>query len=344
MTESLASVRERHAALVATEPGLRIRERAARLGVSEAGLVAADCGLVSIELTGRPQELFSALGGLGQVLALTRNDWCVHERHGEYTGIEVSEAPVGLVLGPDIDLRVFFSGWAFAYAVTEGGRQSLQFFDKAGVAVHKVYRTGQSDPAAWDAYVARFAAGAKRAVEPQQFPPAQEADAPADAEAFRQHWRALQDTHDFFGMLRKFGVSRVGALRTAGPELGQEVPADAVESLLQRSADSELPIMCFVANRGMVQIHTGPVRKLARTGPWFNVLDERFNLHLNTEAIASCWVVNKPTRDGWVTSLEAFAADGEMIVQFFGARKPGTPELPAWRALLQSLCPQALAA
>mgnify|MGYP001582591811 CR=1 FL=1 len=32
------------------------------------------------------------------------------------------------------------------------------------------------------------------------------------------------------------------------------------------------------------------------------------------------------------------------IVQFFGERKPGQPELPEWRHLLASLCPQALAA
>ncbi|MNR45423.1 Hemin transport protein HemS [compost metagenome] len=86
------------------------------------------------------------------------------------------------------------------------------------------------------------------------------------------------------------------------------------------------------------------MQRLARTGPWFNVLDPAFNLHLNTTAVTSSWVVNKPTVDGWVTSLELYGADGALIVQFFGERKPGKPELPAWRALLQSLCPTALAA
>ncbi|HBD36656.1 MAG TPA: hemin-degrading factor, partial [Cupriavidus sp.] len=109
-------------------------------------------------------------------------------------------------------------------------------------------------------------------------------------------------------------------------------------------AATGLSIMCFVANRGIVQIHTGAVKKLLRTGPWFNVLDDTFNLHLNTEAVASSWVVNKPTVDGWVTSLELYGEDGGMIVQFFGERKPGQPELPEWRHLLESLCPQALAA
>ena len=83
---------------------------------------------------------------------------------------------------------------------------------------------------------------------------------------------------------------------------------------------------------------------MLRTGPWFNVLDPMFNLHLNTESIDSCWVVNKPTVDGWVTSLEAFTRNGDLVVQFFGERKPGTPELPTWRNLLVGLCAQPLAA
>jgi len=145
-------------------------------------------------------------------------------------------------------------------------------------------------------------------------------------------------------MLRQFKVSRLGALRTAGQDLAQQVNDVAVETVLHRAAETGLPIMCFVANRGIVQIHTGPVKKLVRTGPWFNVLDPSFNLHLNTEAVVSSWVVNKPTVDGWVTSLELYGASGELIVQFFGERKPGKPELGEWRALLQSLCPVALAA
>src|SRR3546814_14721326 len=68
-----------------------------------------------------------------------------------------ADGPVGLVLGPDIDLRVFFSGWDTAWAVEQEGRHSLQFFDRAGDAVHKVYRTDATDIDAYDALVVRFA-------------------------------------------------------------------------------------------------------------------------------------------------------------------------------------------
>lgn len=343
MTTTTEDLRPRHAALVAAEPKLRIRERARRLGVSEAELVAADCGLASVQLDGTPQAIFRELGPLGRVMALARNDWCVHERHGAYEDIQ-ADGQMGVVLGPDIDLRMFFGHWKHAYAVEENGRRSLQFFDGEGVAIHKIYRTDETDGAAWDALVARFAAPAKRMPSPQPIPSLVARDEVDDPAALREHWLSLKDTHDFFPMLRKFQVSRLGALRAAGEDLAQPVENDGCERMLQAAAERRIPIMCFVANRGIVQIHTGPVNKLVRTGPWFNVLDPTFNLHLDTSAIASTWVVNKPTSDGWVTSIEAYEPKGQLVVQFFGARKPGKPELPAWRELMTGMCKTPLAA
>jgi putative hemin transport protein len=49
--------------------------------------------------------------------------------------------------------------------------------------------------------------------------------------------------------------------------------------------------------------------------------------------------VKKPTVDGMVTSLETFDAHGELIAQFFGARKPGIPEKPEWRDLVDTVMP-----
>lgn len=338
-----ADLRRRYDALAAAQPGLRARNMAARLAVSEAELVAAQCGgLLAQPLAGEPQALFRELGGLGRVMALTRNDWCVHERKGCYLDIH-ADGPVGLVLGPDIDLRMFFSCWASAWSVREGPRRSLQFFDASGTAVHKVYALEDGDLAAFDAFEARHR-GDRRWPQPQAWPADTAADRVGDPAALRAAWLALTDTHQFFPMLRKFKVTRQAALRAAGQDLAQQVEPGALEAMLQSAAASGLPLMCFVANRGMVQIHTGPVHELRRTGPWYNVLDPDFNLHLDTGAVASLWVVNKPTDDGWVTSLEAYAGGGELIVQFFGARKPGKAELPEWRQLLAGLCAQPLAA
>jgi putative hemin transport protein len=87
----------------------------------------------------------------------------------------------------------------------------------------------------------------------------------------------------------------------------------------------------------MIQIHSGVVTKLMDIPGWFNVLDPDFNLHVREAAIHSCWVVRKPSVDGTITAIECFDDQGEQIVQLFGKRKPGIPELASWRSLVGRL-------
>jgi putative hemin transport protein len=106
---------------------------------------------------------------------------------------------------------------------------------------------------------------------------------------------------------------------------------------LQAAADKEVEFMVFVSNHGNIPIHTGPVKKIVETPGWINVINAAFNLHLKLDDMASSWVVKKPTIDGMVHSLEIFDANGNMVLQLFGKRKPGAPELPAWTELVTGL-------
>jgi putative hemin transport protein len=121
-----------------------------------------------------------------------------------------------------------------------------------------------------------------------------------------------------------------------GAEWAERVAAQSVQAALHIAARDAVPVMVFVGNPGCIQIHSGPVEKLVQMGPWFNVLDPRFNLHLRTDAIASAWLVRKPTDDGLVTSIEIFDAEGEVILMLFGLRKPGQPEDVRWRAIAEA--------
>jgi len=337
-------LRERYAQFKEQNPKARIRNLARGMSVSEMELVAAGCGgIASTLLTEPAQDIFKGLGSLGRVMALTRNEWCVHERHGTYEDIRAGKA-MGIVLGPDIDLRMFFGSWKHTFAVNDDGRLSIQFFDAAGDAVHKVYVTDETNVDAYHALVAKFTQPDPdwpQIVQGQPKADQTVAEAPA---GLRDDWLAMRDTHDFHGLLTRHNVARLTALRSVGADLAQQVPNDVAERMLHQVAERDIAFMCFVGNRGMIQIHSGPIKKLLRMGPWFNVLEPHFNLHLDTTAIVSTWVVNKPTTDGWVTSIECYADNGDLIVQFFGARKPGVPELAGWRELLVEYCPQPLAA
>lgn len=338
---TLDSLHDRWQALLAADPRLRIRNAARELNVSECELLATRQGRGVTPLATDGRTLLEAAPRLGRVMALTRNDGVVHERHGVYDHIEIN-GQMGVVLNHEIDLRVFLMHWKHFFAVSEptrdGDRRSFQVFDAHGEAVHKIYLTEHSDVGAFDAIVAELAA--PEAVTPsivREIPVASTNDDAVNVEAFQAEWRALEDTHHFFGLLRRHNVSRTGALRRAPEGLAVRVANDAYRPVLEGAVANEVPIMCFVGNRGCIQIHSGTVKRLVTTGPWFNVLDPDFNLHLDETRVAETWIVRKPTVDGIVTSLELFDAEGRDLAMFFGERKPGKPELEGWRELIAAL-------
>lgn len=326
------------------QPRLRAREAAQHLCVSEAELLACRVGEDALCLRPEWSQLLPALLALGEVMVLTRNEHCVHERHGYYRETTVmANGKMALVVSPDIDLRLFLSGWQSAFALTEetkrGTQRSLQFFDAQGVAVHKVFLTDNSDIAAWDDLVAGFTAIEQSSVlaiaaaveKPTELP-----DHEIDALAMRERWAALKDTHHFFALLKKAQVTRTQALRLAGSEWAEPLALDALPQLFERAAKLQLAIMVFVGNDHCVQIHSGTVTNLRWVSDWFNVLDPEFSMHLKANAITQLWRVRKPTTDGVITSWEAYDAEGDLVVQLYGVRKPGIPECTNWRELAES--------
>jgi putative hemin transport protein len=275
-------------------------------------------------------------------MCLTRNEHCVHERHGRFEDVQVT-GPHGLVLGPDIDLRLFLGSWKHGFAVREpmkqGERLSLQFFDGSGEAVHKIYATDETDRAAFDTLIARHraAAPAEVAVKPRASDTVDRPDSEIDVEGLRQAWRSMKDTHEFFGMLARFKVGRVQALRLAGEEFSRELPARSLRAALEAASAGAVPIMIFVGNHGCIQIHSGPIKRLLDVPGWFNVVDPTFNLHLRDAGVARVFTVRKPTDDGVVTSIEAFDSRDRNILLMFGERKPGKPELEQWRTLVAGI-------
>lgn len=329
-------------------PQVRIRDAARSLGVSEVELLATSCGESATRLA-KPKsekgwgEVIEELPKLGTTMALTRNEHCVHERHGRYREVGVYGS-MGSVVGPDIDLRFFLNRWHHAFVVTEetsnGQRESIQFFDRDGTAVHKVYLQEDSDRTAFTALGERFRSddqSSEIAVAAYPLGEVDRADTEIDVDAFAKGWRALQDTHEFFSILKTHKVGRRQALRLIGKEFAEPLNINAPEGVLRRAAESGMPIMVFVSNPGMIQIHTGPVQRIVPRGEWLNVLDAEFNLHLRQTAVTDVWAVRKPTQNGPVTSVEVFDSMGNLIVQFFGKRKPGETELDAWREIVGGL-------
>lgn len=357
-----ASQQVRAAFAQARASGLRAKEAAEAIGVTEGVALAAHAFQGQPELAAlavntplttwalKPDWLYllKNLEACGPLMALTRNATTVHEKTGVYSNLS-GNGHIGLVVGQDIDLRLFLQCWAGGFLVVEPGnptdghaRTSLQFFDARGVAVHKVFPVKGTQRGIWDRVIESW-------VEPERvvtFAPTLSADPKRsgeglDAAALAADWAGMTDTHQFVGLLKKHHVERQHALQVARGRFTRQVPVSAVRQVLYRSAFDGLPIMVFVGNPGCIQIHSGPVVRVEPMDihgkTWLNVLDPGFNLHLREDLIAHCWVVEKPTEDGIVSSLEVFDAGGDVMTMLFGVRKPGQPELQDWKDLLAEL-------
>ncbi|MBU0583595.1 MAG: hemin-degrading factor [Alphaproteobacteria bacterium] len=322
-------------------PKMRERDLALQLGISEAELVAAHCGESVRRIEPRVDDLLTGLEAVGEVMALTRNESAVHEKIGVYDKV-VTGKHNAMVLGQDIDLRIFPKVWAHGFAVEKRDgdevRHSLQFFDDAGDAVHKVHLRPTSALVAYHALVERLLSNDQSAtVDLKGVEPSPTPESRASATELRERWGRMTDVHQFFGMLKTLNLSRHQAVNMVGPDYSWRLDNEALAAMFLHAAAGDMPVMCFVENRGCIQIHSGPVKNIKTMGPWLNVLDETFHLHLRTDHVRELWAVRKPTKDGHVTSIEAYGADNDMIIQFFGKRHEGEGERKDWRFLVENL-------
>lgn len=347
MTTASLTLRERYQQLKAASPKLRIRNAAQQLQVSELELLELDLGEYVIRLEGDWKALLKDMHEVGYVMALTRNEFAVHERKGIYDNVSfMKDGKMGVAVNEDIDLRFLMWDWAHAYMVRlhkpKGNLHGIQFFNKKGEAIHKIYLTEKSDPKAFHNLIERYKSKDQTSLVIIEQPAVKEPEVEAektdiDEAAFQQEWLDLKDTHDFFPLLRKYELTRLQALNQAPENHAYQVSNNAIVQMCELAAERAVPIMIFVQNTGCIQIHTGTIGRLIPMNNWFNIMDPEFNLHLDLDGISETWVVKKPTKDGIVTGLEVFDAQGNLIVYCFGKRKPGLPELTEWRNIIDQL-------
>lgn len=234
-------------ALRENQSGLRIRDAAAQLGVSEAALLETRIGDGVERLAVRIDALCATLPHLGTVTSLIRNESAVHEKDVAFleatrTGHEIRFA------GDSFDLTLIPSSVAHAFYVEDanpkGQLRSVQLFDAAGAALWKIYARDKADHAAFERLLAELAWPAEVEAMPFARPAAV---SPASAPAVR--------------------------------------PID-LEAMLLAVAAEAIPVRLAAANLGVTQSHRGKLVRIVRMGSWLNVLDPGFDWHLNEKLLS----------------------------------------------------------
>lgn len=323
----------------AANPKTRIRNAANELGVSELALLSTNLGSGCTRLSPDFANILAALPSLGPVMALTRNDAVVHEVTLPFCGDVSWRNNTALYLRPGQDTRYFTEHWAHAMAVEEDGRRSLQFFDHTGEAIHKIYLVTDSFTDAYKTLVSEFASPDQSTIvsvqEATKFTP--EPLASTMQQALLTQWSKIENVHQAGRIIKHFGGDRPSIYNALAPKYATRLNYSCVEVLLSILEEQRLSSIFFVQNQGAVQSFRGMIHRLLRTGPWFNVLDSRFNLHLNTEQIGQVWVIQKPSNNGPVHSLNVLDHNGNEILTIVDDRRNNEKESDAWLAALTIL-------
>jgi putative hemin transport protein len=321
---------------------LRDRDLAASLNISEAQLVCASIGNGVTRISAEPDDIMPLVFSLGEVMALTRNQSCVHERVGTFLKYH-SGQHASMVTGPDIDTRIFSHHWAYGFAIEaetkNGPRRSLQFFDAAGDAVQKIFMRETSNHDAWQPLVDSLLLDDQSpAIDVTAREPVEPAKGnPEKRDELLTKWAALTDSHQFNRITSRLGMNRLGAYHHAlGEKWVRRLENPAVETCFNETSAKGQKVTLFVGNKGNIQIHWGPLDTIKVMGPWLNVLAPKFNLHVRADHIAETYVVEKPTKRGPAISIECFDAEGSLIFQCFGQRTEAD-DLSNWAEILAAL-------
>ena len=265
------------------------------------------------------------------------------EQTGDYP--ELGGGPqTGLLLDPGgLDLRLLYTHWHWACLIRDPmpdtsveeaqWRWSLQIFNQHGCAVHKCFALENPLPRPWGALAAL---GTRDTPAFTQSMPRLKRPLP-EAPTLASEWGAMRDAHQFFALLQRHHLERIEANQLMEGRYTRSLPVQALETALQYASLRALPLMLFVASPGCVQIRTGKLPTPQRARGWLNLFGEQFTLHLNDTAIDQVWQVSKPNRDGGVTSIEAFDAEGSLVLQLYAERQEGRVERREWRQLLGKL-------
>lgn len=350
------TILQRYRQLCEQQPNIRAIDAAQQLNIKEAQLIAAQVGEGVTKLDNTNIEaILKAFKKLNYVMALTRNEHVVSEISGCYKKIYCSEhndTKTAIAINPGgIDLRLFISKWHSVFALHNKKNQgSIQFFDKYGVAVHKLFTTTQTDFTAFEQLVERFKVqqqdGPISVTAPAIVVDERKALAEIDIQGFREGWKSLQDVHHFPGLLTKFAVSRTQGLEIAGEQWAQEVSPDCLTDVFEAVREQQSELMIFVNNHAAMQIYSGTLTNLKQVGPWYNVLDNNFNLYVKSQQFSRAFVVKKPTDNGdtFVHSVEFFDAHGSTVMTLFGRRSEGKVQSADWIELCDNIREQAVTA
>ena len=235
---------------------IRIRDAADQIGVSEAQLLSTEIGDDTLYLSINDFSFFlKEVFSIDKLMLLIRSDIVVHEKTIKSRNIKFIK---NQILDKNNDLILDFDQSLFKYVFFQNkvhaNRQlrSFQIFNFEGKAVLKIYLKGKES--------SNFDRIAKKYTSDYNY----QLQSPIKAVSSIGESQKI-DAY-FFDKNTEFRNS--------------EISTKSLRIILTKASDMRLPIQIHGLGLGTVQYHRDKVRNIVDYGPWINVIDRNFNLHV----------------------------------------------------------------
>ena len=235
---------------------IRIRDAASKMGVSEAEILSTEIGDSVSYLSISDFSIFlKDILCADKLMILIRNKIVVHENIIESKNVKLVENQIvdmdGLII---LDFNSSHFKYAFFQNKLHARRQlrSFQIFNNKGDAVVKIYLKSK-DMDIFDNIALKY--GSKYNYELQS----------------GVHPNHLIEEYQYID----FYFDKNNNI----PEI-VEISNQSLRILLNSASNMKLPIQIHGLGLGSVQYHRDIVKNIVDYGPWLNVIDKKFNLHV----------------------------------------------------------------
>jgi putative hemin transport protein len=299
------------------KPGIRIKEAADILHVAEAELLVTRCGENVKRLNHNPIAILNAISKVDEVMALTRNASVVIETSGKYPTFLLEDH---WLIGNNDDFHIIFDTNIIThiFAVTDEfagqTRNSIQFFDAAGRAIHKIY-FDISAPQETYASITHAFLSPNQEKEINCFNYSKTTRVEISKQTALQKWESLKNYHRFDNLEFYLGNALLDIVTHLDEERARKIPAEMLTQFLLGVGNKNISISYIVKNIGCTQLFRGPIRNVFAKDDWFNVKDPEFNLHILKTHLDAGYLVHVPLINNYRLALLFFNKQGELALE-----------------------------
>tara|TARA_Y100000994_G_C15654843_1_gene426935 strand:+ start:262 stop:1212 length:951 start_codon:yes stop_codon:yes gene_type:complete len=258
-------------------PKVRIRDAAYQMKVSEAELLSTEINeTVSFLLIEDMTAFIKDILKVDKIMLLIRSDYVVHEKTIKTKNIRLEDNQI-IDLDKNgckiLDFNIDAFEYVFFQKKMHSNRElkSFQFFDKAGMAILKIYLKGK-DLGFFDEIELKY------------------------KKIYHYEMQSDLDINNSNLLDSKIKINLPYDTSNSKATC-RNISVKSLRLILENASEMKIPIQIHALGLGTIQYHIDTVRNIVDYGPWINVIDQKFNLHVLGNGLTKASLVQYQFKD-----------------------------------------------